>query len=60
MQIIMPQLKKLENPAKQIFAQFADRGYKLQYEDEDNKLRTKLKAQSEVDALYTGTEMASD
>ena len=43
-----------------MFDRFKDRGYKMDPLDENGKLNTKKVLQEEVNALYTGAEMASD
>ena len=59
MQIVLPQLKKLQAPARQVLSRLSDRGFKGSELNERGGVNTKKGLQEELNALYTGAEMAS-
>ena len=60
MQIIVPQVSKLEGPIKQIWSRFMDRRFKLSEKSDDGGVLTKKVLQSDINALYTGAELGSE
>ena len=60
MQIIVPQVSKLEGPIKQIWSRFMDRRFKLSEKADDGGVLTKKALQSDINALYTGAELGSE
>lgn len=60
LQIVVPQMQKLKDPAIEVVKRWRDRGWKKTEQNEEGEVLTKAVLQEDLNKLYTGSEMASE